>query len=82
MIELEEQPVGQLDARWVKSAVSLLSPSLRRRAMILGRVILLGYRFSGGVPEILADAHLRVGADTVRLEVGKAGRVPPLAGHL
>ena len=67
---------GQLDARWVKSAVSLLSPSLRRRAMILGRVILLGYRFSGGVPEILADAHLRVGADTVRLEVGTAGRVP------
>ena len=60
----------------MKSAVSLLSPSLRRRAMILGRVILLGYRFSGGVPEILADAHLRVGADTVRLEVGTAGRVP------
>ena len=43
---------------------------------ILGRVILLGYRFSGGVPEILADAHLQISADIVRLEVGTAGRVP------
>ncbi|MGE3294351.1 MAG: Ppx/GppA family phosphatase [Geminicoccaceae bacterium] len=67
---------GQLDDRWLKPAVSLLSPSLRRRATILGRVILLGYRFSGGVSEILADARLHVGADVVRLEVGTAGRIP------
>ena len=44
--------------------------------MILGRVLLLGYRFSGGVPEILAGAHLHIGTDIVRLEVGAAGRVP------
>ena len=43
---------GAADARWLEPAVSLLSPSLRRRAMILGRTLLLGYRFSGGVPEI------------------------------
>ena len=67
---------GQLDDKWLKPALSLLSPSLRRRAMILGRVLLLGYRFSGGVAEILDDARLHVGADVVRLEVGSAGRVP------
>ena len=67
---------GGADARWLEPAVSLLSPSLRRRAMILGRALLLGYRFSGGVPEILAGARLHIGADIVRLEVGRAARVP------
>ena len=43
---------GGANARWLEPAVALLSPSLRRRAMILGRTLLLGYRFSGGVPEI------------------------------
>ena len=52
---------GAADARWLEPAVSLLSPSLRRRAMILGRTLLLGYRFSGGVPEIgrCPPAHRR-----------------------
>ena len=61
---------GAADARWLEPAIALLSPSLRRRAMILGRTLLLGYRFSGGVPEILAGARLHIGADIVRLEVG------------
>ena len=34
-------------------AIGLLPPSARRRAQILGRAMLLGYRLSGGVPEIL-----------------------------
>ena len=38
--------------------------------------ILLGYRFSGGVAEILLGARLDVGPDIVRLEVGRAARVP------
>ena len=67
---------GAPDARWLKPAVSLLSQSLRRRAMVLGRTLLLGYRFSGGVPEILAGARLQIEADLVRLEVGRAGRIP------
>ncbi len=67
---------GGADSRWLEPAVSLLSPSLRRRAMILGRTLLLGYRFSGGVPEILAGARLHIDTDIVRLEVGSAGRVP------
>ena len=44
--------------------------------MILGRTLLLGYRFSGGVPEILAGARLQIDADSVRLEVGQLGSVP------
>jgi exopolyphosphatase/guanosine-5'-triphosphate,3'-diphosphate pyrophosphatase len=67
---------GGPEARWLEPAVSMLSSSLRRRAMILGRTLLLGYRFSGGVPEILAEARLHIDADIVRLEVGSAGRVP------
>ena len=38
--------------------------------------MLLGYRQSGSVPEILDDARLRIGNDEVRLEVGQAARVP------
>jgi exopolyphosphatase/guanosine-5'-triphosphate,3'-diphosphate pyrophosphatase len=57
-------------------ASSLLTPSARCRAAILGRAMQLGDRISGGVPEILAGARLRIGSDSVRLEVGKAARVP------
>ena len=67
---------GGPDARWLKPAVALLSSALRRRAMILGRALRLGYRISGGVPDILAGARLHIDADVVRLEVGRVGRVP------
>jgi exopolyphosphatase/guanosine-5'-triphosphate,3'-diphosphate pyrophosphatase len=56
--------------------IDLLPPAARRRALILGRVMLLGYRLSGGVPEILEGARLRIEADAVRLEVGTAARGP------
>ena len=36
----------------------------------------LGYRVSGGVPEILAGARLRIEPDLVRLTIGTAARVP------
>jgi exopolyphosphatase/guanosine-5'-triphosphate,3'-diphosphate pyrophosphatase len=57
-------------------SIGLLSASTRRRTLILGRVLLLGYRLSGSVPEILAGARLRIGADVVQLEVGKGARGP------
>ena len=38
--------------------------------------MLLAYRFSGGVPALLAGARLRLDADSVRLEVGSAARAP------
>ncbi|MFZ1426864.1 MAG: Ppx/GppA phosphatase family protein [Geminicoccaceae bacterium] len=68
--------VGKPDDRWLEPAIGLLPASGRRRAQILGRAILLGFRLSGGVPEILDDARLRIGVDQVRLEVGHAARVP------
>ena len=77
--------VGKPDAPWLSPAISLLSPSLRRRAQILGRAILLGYRLSGGVPEVLASSRLHIDADCLRLEVGKAAHVPDsevVAGRL
>jgi exopolyphosphatase/guanosine-5'-triphosphate,3'-diphosphate pyrophosphatase len=57
-------------------AIGLLSRSRRRRALILGRVMLLGYRISGGVPAILQSARLTIHADMVRLEVGEGARIP------
>jgi exopolyphosphatase/guanosine-5'-triphosphate,3'-diphosphate pyrophosphatase len=57
-------------------AIGLLSRNLRRRALILGRVMLLGYRISGGVPAILEAARLRIETDMVRLEVSAGARVP------
>ena len=54
----------------------MLSASQLRRAEILGRVLLLGHRFSASVPEILDQARLRIDADAVRLEMRNADRVP------
>ena len=67
---------GSAEDPVLTGANSLLPASSRRRALVLGRVLLLGYRLSGSVPEILAGARLRIGTDTVRLEVSKTARVP------
>ena len=67
---------GSAEDPVLTGANSSLPASSRRRALVLGRVLLLGYRLSGSVPEILAGARLRIGTDTVRLEVSKAARVP------
>jgi exopolyphosphatase/guanosine-5'-triphosphate,3'-diphosphate pyrophosphatase len=67
---------GAPDAPWLAPAIALLSPTARRRAQILGRAILLAYRFAGGVPAVLASARLRIDPDCVRLEVAAAARAP------
>ncbi|MCP4386506.1 MAG: Ppx/GppA family phosphatase [Hyphomicrobiales bacterium] len=61
----------------VKSRVgNLLTPSEIQKAEILGRVLLLGHRFSASVPEILKHARVRIDADAVRLEVLNPESVP------
>jgi exopolyphosphatase/guanosine-5'-triphosphate,3'-diphosphate pyrophosphatase len=67
---------GRPDAPWLSPANSLLVTAMRRRAQILGRAILLAYRFSGGVPAVLASARLRIESECIRLEVGAAARAP------
>lgn len=67
---------GGVDDRVQAATKHLLSPSLLRRAEILGRVLLLGHRFSASVPEILEQTRIRIDADAVRLEVLEADRVP------
>jgi exopolyphosphatase/guanosine-5'-triphosphate,3'-diphosphate pyrophosphatase len=67
---------GQLDAAYLFPAVDLMAPAVRRRAEILGRTILLAYRFSGAVPEVLSGAKLSIERDCVRLEVSPTARVP------
>jgi exopolyphosphatase / guanosine-5'-triphosphate,3'-diphosphate pyrophosphatase len=68
--------VGRPDAPWLSPAIKLLTPADRRRAQILGRAILLAYRFSGGVPAVLESARLRIDPDCIRLEVASAARAP------
>jgi exopolyphosphatase / guanosine-5'-triphosphate,3'-diphosphate pyrophosphatase len=68
--------VGRPDAPWLSPAIKLLTLAERRRAQILGRAILLAYRFSGGVPAVLESARLRIDPNCVRLEVTKAARAP------
>jgi exopolyphosphatase / guanosine-5'-triphosphate,3'-diphosphate pyrophosphatase len=68
--------VGRPDAPWLSPALKLLAPAERRRAQILGRAILLAYRFSGGVPAVLESARLRIDPNCVRLEVAAAARAP------
>ena len=67
---------GRPDAPWLSPAIGLLTAATRGRAQILGRAILLAYRFSGGVPAVLAGARLRIEPDCVRLEVAAAARAP------
>ncbi len=67
---------GRREDPYLHPAIDLLSPPRRRRAEILGRAILLAYRFSGGVPSVLASANLRIEADCVRLEVSSVARAP------
>jgi exopolyphosphatase/guanosine-5'-triphosphate,3'-diphosphate pyrophosphatase len=67
---------GSLDDPRLSPAIGLLGESARRRAEILGRTMLLGFRLSGSVPEILDRARLEIGAGTVRLEVDRTAGVP------
>lgn len=60
----------------LEPALKLLSPAQIRRAQILGRAILVGYRLSGSVPEILDDASLAIDADAVRLRVANEDCAP------
>jgi exopolyphosphatase/guanosine-5'-triphosphate,3'-diphosphate pyrophosphatase len=67
---------GDENAPWLSPAISLLRPKERRRAEILGRAIMLAYRFSGGVPAVLKSARLRIEPNRLRLEVSGAARAP------
>ncbi len=57
-------------------ALGLLTDQQRQRAHILGLALSLGYRFSGSVPAILDQAHLRIETDSVRMIVDDSRRVP------
>ncbi len=63
---------GKADDPNVAPALGVLSEAQRRRAQILGRAMLLGYRFAASVPEILDSAHLKVEADRVTLQVSRS----------
>lgn len=67
---------GKPDDADLSPAIDLLPRAIRRRALILGRAMTLAYRLSAGAPSVLADSRLRIETDSVRLEVGKAARVP------
>jgi exopolyphosphatase/guanosine-5'-triphosphate,3'-diphosphate pyrophosphatase len=67
---------GSVDETVLATLKGLLTPSQLRRAEILGRVMLLGHRFSASVPEILGQARVRIDADAVRLEVSGSELVP------
>ena len=67
---------GRADAPWLNPAIALLSAETRRRAQILGRAMLLAYRFSGGALAVLKSAHLRIAPECLWLEIGAAARAP------
>lgn len=75
-VALHARHAGRLDAPYLAGALKLLSPAERRRAEILGRSLLVAYRFSGGTPTVLANSRLSIGSNRLRLEVGRSARVP------
>ena len=75
-VTLHQRYDGAADDPVLQPALAMLSSAQLRQAKIMGRTMLLGYRFSGSVPEILALARLRIEADLVRLEVDERANVP------
>jgi len=73
---LHARYAGRPDAPWLSPAIELLTPAARRQAQVLGRAILLAYRFSGGMPGTLSGSRLRIDPDCLHLQVGAAARVP------
>ena len=67
---------GRPDAPCLAPAIGLLAQEPRKRALILGRAILLGYRLSGCAPDVLRGCALHAEAEELLLVVGKAGRIP------
>nr|WP_294509034.1 Ppx/GppA family phosphatase [uncultured Rhodopila sp.] len=67
---------GASDDPILSPAVGLLPTAAVRRAQLLGRALLLGYRLAGGVPEILTAADLSISDKKVRLTVQPTARVP------
>jgi exopolyphosphatase/guanosine-5'-triphosphate,3'-diphosphate pyrophosphatase len=67
---------GKPDDRITARLSGLLTEHEVRRAEILGRALRLAYRFSASVPEILAQARLRIDANAVRLEVLDSTSLP------
>lgn len=67
---------GKMSDDTLQPGIGLLKPARRRRAEVLGRALLLAYRFAGCVPEILAGSTLRIDPDGVRIEVDGTATVP------
>lgn len=67
---------GKPDDRNLMPMIDLLPSAEHHRAQVLGRVLLLGYRFSGSVPAILDTARIDIDDDCVRLEVSDTDSVP------
>ncbi|PZX14508.1 exopolyphosphatase/guanosine-5'-triphosphate,3'-diphosphate pyrophosphatase [Palleronia aestuarii] len=67
---------GKVDDVVEEAAKDLLSASDLRRAEILGRALLLGHRFSAGVPDLLTKSRVRIDSEMVRLEILDPGEVP------
>ena len=67
---------GGKPAKLDTSAMQTLSPNEIKKAEFLGRALLLGHRFSAGVPEILEHANLSIKLDIVRLEISGTSAVP------
>lgn len=75
-VAIHARYAGRLDAAYLSGVLGLMPPAERRRAELLGRAILLAYRLSGGTPSVLANSRLTIGTNRLRLEVGRAARVP------
>lgn len=60
----------------IARALRLLPPAALRQARILGLAMLVAYRYSGSVPEILASSRLEITRRRVTLHVDPAARAP------
>lgn len=67
---------GRTDDPALAGAFARIDPRMLQRARVLGSAMLVGYRFSGSVPEILEGSRLVLERARVVLQVGAAARAP------
>ena len=67
---------GAADDPCLRPGINLLSAEAQHRSLVLGRAMQLGYRLSGGVPQILDGARLVQKGQTLVMQVGSTARVP------
>lgn len=67
---------GSPDDQFIRPIMTLLPEADRRRALLLGAALQLGYRISAAVPDLLATSRLEIAGEELRLHLPAPDAAP------